>query len=247
LPAHVVVLAPFIAVRRIDELEVEAFVRQRVVGKGDAIHGTHLREGFLQQIRLRFPRYWGGWFGGARGGTAQAGIRRHRWVWCCPQGVFGDDSVFTFAEQEADGGLVVREFDLGIHGAEVETEFADVLGLEGAGFEFDHDVAAEFQVIEEEIDEEIVASHFKRNLTTDEGEAGSEFDKEVGDVLDEGGFDGAFLGLFTEPEKIEAVGILERLPGEVGLGLGQQHLEVGDSFALAFQPLGFDVDVQDVA
>jgi len=168
-------------------------------------------------------------------------------VGAVPQGVFGDDSVFTFAEQEADGGLVVRMFDLGIHGAEVETKFADVLGLEGAGFEFDHDVAAEFQVIEEEIDEEIVASHFKRNLTTDEGEAGSEFDKEVGDVLDEGGFDGAFLGLFTEPEKIEAVGILEGLAGEVGLGLGQQQLEVGDSFALAFQPLGFDVDVQDVA
>jgi len=49
------VLAPLVAVRRIDELEVKAFVRQRVVGKGDAIHGTHLREGFLQQIRPRFP------------------------------------------------------------------------------------------------------------------------------------------------------------------------------------------------
>ena len=65
--------------------------------------------------------------------------------------------------------------------------------------------------------------------------------------MDEGGFDGAFLGLFAEPEKIEAVGVLEGLAGEVGLGLGQQQLEVGDSFALAFQPLGFDVDVQDVA
>ena len=35
----VVVLAPLVAVGRIDELEVEAFVRQRDVGKGDAEHG----------------------------------------------------------------------------------------------------------------------------------------------------------------------------------------------------------------
>ena len=33
------VLAPLTAVGRIDGLEVEAFVRQRVVGKGDAGHG----------------------------------------------------------------------------------------------------------------------------------------------------------------------------------------------------------------
>jgi len=33
------VLAPLVAVGRIDELEVEAFVRQLVVGKGAAEHG----------------------------------------------------------------------------------------------------------------------------------------------------------------------------------------------------------------
>jgi len=38
------VLAPLIAVGRIDELEVEAFVRQRVVGKGDAEHGESMKE-----------------------------------------------------------------------------------------------------------------------------------------------------------------------------------------------------------
>ena len=48
-----------------------------------------------------------------------------------PQGVFCDDGVFAFAEQEADGGLVVGVLDLGIHGAEVEAELAGVLGLEG--------------------------------------------------------------------------------------------------------------------
>jgi len=41
----VVVLAPLVAVGRIDELEVEAFVRQRVIGKGAAEHGEKYEGG----------------------------------------------------------------------------------------------------------------------------------------------------------------------------------------------------------
>jgi hypothetical protein len=60
------------------------------------------------------------------------------------QGIFGDDGVFTFAEQESNGGLVVGVLKLGIHGAEVEAQFAGMLRLEGAGLEFNHHVAAQF-------------------------------------------------------------------------------------------------------
>ena len=87
-------------------------------------------------------------------------------------------------------------------------------------------------MVEEEIDEEIVASHFERHLPSHECEASSEFDEEVGDVLNEGGFDGAFFGLFAKPEKIESVGIFEGFAGEIGLRLGKSEVEVGDCFAL---------------
>ena len=102
-------------------------------------------------------------------------------------------------------------------------------------------------MIEKEVDVEIVASHFERNLPSNEGEAGPEFDEELGDVLDEGGFDGAFFSLFAESQKIEAVGVFEGLAGEVGLRQGQAEVEVGDGFALPLQTLGFDMDVENVA
>ena len=54
---------------------------------------------------------------------------------------FGDEAVLAFAEEEADGGLVVWGFDLRVDGAEVEVELADVLWFEGGAFEFDDDVA----------------------------------------------------------------------------------------------------------
>lgn len=121
---------------------------------------------------------------GMQSGMQNEEARRGQPDWAALLRVFGDEGVFTFAEQEADGGLVVGVFDLGIHGAEVETELAGVLGLKRAGLEFDHKVATEQQGVEEEIDEEIIASHFERDLPSDEGEAGYEFDAEVGDVLD---------------------------------------------------------------
>lgn len=37
-----------------------------------------------------------------------------------PQSILGDDAVLAFAEQQADGGLIVGGFDLRVHGAEIE-------------------------------------------------------------------------------------------------------------------------------
>ena len=49
-----VVLAPFIAVGEIDELEVEAFFRQRVVGKGAAEHGEKYEGGRMNDEGFDF-------------------------------------------------------------------------------------------------------------------------------------------------------------------------------------------------
>ena len=65
-------------------------------------------------------------------------------------------------------------------------------------------------------------------------------------MLNEGGFDGAFFGLFAKPQEIEAVGILEGLAGEIGLRLGKAKVEVGDGFAFALQPLRFDMEVENI-
>jgi hypothetical protein len=48
-----------------------------------------------------------------------------------------------------------------------------VLRLELVGLEFDHDVAAQLQVVEQQVDEEVVAAHFQVHLAADKGEAGA--------------------------------------------------------------------------
>lgn len=67
------------------------------------------------------------------------------------QGVFGNGLVGALAEDESDGGVVVRVGDEVIDGGEVEAELAYVLGLERADLQLDGDVAAQLELVEEEI------------------------------------------------------------------------------------------------
>lgn len=51
-------------------------------------------------------------------------------------------------------------------------------------FEFDYHRAAQLEVIEKQVDEEVVAASFQMYLPPHEGEAHTEFQQELCDVLD---------------------------------------------------------------
>ncbi|MNG38103.1 hypothetical protein D3C84_1256640 [compost metagenome] len=59
-------------------------------------------------------------------------------------------------------------FHLHIHGRQVEAQLAQVLGLELVGFQLDDHIAAQFQMIEQQIDEKVVAAHFQWHLPPNE-------------------------------------------------------------------------------
>jgi hypothetical protein len=163
------------------------------------------------------------------------------------EGVFGDEAILRFAEEEANGGLVIRSFHLGIHGTEVEIELACVLGLEGLGFEFDDDVALQPGVVEEEIEEELVASDDELELAAHEGETGSKFQKETSDVTDESVFDIAFVSLVAKSKEVEVVGVFEDFGGESGLRGLQASVKVCHGQPLAKVELVFDLNGEGIA
>lgn len=101
------------------------------------------------------------------------------------QGVFGNYLVLALAQQQADGGAILWMLELGIHRSEVKAQLAQVLGLELAGLELDHHVAAQLEVIEQQIDEELVAAHIQQHLPADEGEACTQFQQKFGDMPDQ--------------------------------------------------------------
>jgi len=163
------------------------------------------------------------------------------------QRILDDDAVLRLAEQEPDARRIVAMAHLVVDGGEVEGHLPGELGLEGHRLQVDHHVAAELQVVEEEIDVEVLAPDVEVNLPADEGEAYTELEEKLLDVVDEGLLHLAFPCIVGDREEVEEVRILERLLSEVGLRGRQRAAEVGEGLSLPLVQAGLDLERQNRA
>src|SRR4029078_9646084 len=108
-----------------------------------------------------------------------------------------------------------------------------ILGSEVPDFEVDHDVAAQAQVVEEEIQIEVLLADRQVVLAADEGESDTEFQEERADVADQPALQVALMRLRSEAEEVEIVGVFQQLPGEIRLRRGERAGEVGHRTALS--------------
>ena len=121
-------------------------------------------------------------------------------------GVFGegefDDGLFGgFAEEEADGGVFVRELHLAVVVVHIHLHLAEVLMGELVELEVDEDVAAEEAVVEDEIDKVVVFIEGEASLAGFEEEALAHLEKEVLEAIDDGLLE---VGLGVAGLRIEA-------------------------------------------
>ena len=96
-----------------------------------------------------------------------------------PEGVLGHHLVLAPAEQQPDGGGVVSVPKQVVHGRQVEVQLPGKLGLERHRLQLHHDVAPQTQVVEEHVEEEIVAAHLHPVLVADEGKTYAKLQEEV--------------------------------------------------------------------
>lgn len=131
------------------------------------------------------------------------------------QGVFDDEAVRAAAEEEADGGGVLRGAQEVVDGRAVEVELAGVLGTERAHLQVDDDVAVELDVVEDEVDEEVVLADREVVLAAEEGEADAELEHEILQMVQQSALEVTLVGGGVEGEEIEVVGVFEQVLGEV--------------------------------
>ena len=120
-------------------------------------------------------------------------------------------------------------------------------GGEVACLEIDDDKAAQLQVIEEEIEVEVLIANVQVNLPSDQCKSRTQFEEKFLDVVDEAKFDGAFIGVVRERQKVEQVGIFGKLLREVGLRGWECGREVGDGLALAMVQAAVNLPVRIAA
>jgi hypothetical protein len=71
-------------------------------------------------------------------------------------------------------------------------------GAEVAGLQVHHNKAPQLEMIEEQIEVEILVTDFQMHMTADQGEAGTEFEEEFFDVLQQAQLDSTLVGVVAQ-------------------------------------------------
>ena len=104
-----------------------------------------------------------------------------------------------------------------IHGRKVEVKLPCVFRLELAGLQLDHHIAAEVEVIEQQVDVEVIAAYVEVVLVAEERKAGSQLQQELCHILDQCLFDVTLYHVLFEWDKIKDIRIFHRLGREFTL------------------------------
>lgn len=164
-----------------------------------------------------------------------------------PQGILGEDVVLGLAEDEAEGGGIVRVAQEVIHGGTIEIHLPGILGFELAFFEVHHDETAEVQVIEEEVQIKVPPADFQPVLAAHKGKTTPEFEEEFLDVQEQSGLQLPLMEGFLQGEEIKEIGILQQALSNGRMGLRQSGGEVRGGRALALVGAVFDLKSEGVA
>ncbi len=116
--------------------------------------------------------------------------------------------------------------------------------LEGGGLQFDHHVALQACVVEEQVDKELVAGHFQPELPPDKGKACPQFQQKAGDMANQTVLNLALVGIVAQTKEVKQVRVFQRLVGERGIRRWQSRHEVGDRSPLPCVQAVFDIQFQ---
>lgn len=104
-----------------------------------------------------------------------------------------------------------------IHAGQIEIQLTNERRVEVARLEFDDDIAAQLEVVKEQVDIEVLIANFKVDLASYKRESGTKLQKKLLDVVDKGLLNFTFTPGIRCSQKIEQVGILENLGRHVGV------------------------------
>lgn len=113
------------------------------------------------------------------------------------QSHFDDGVVFVLAEDDADGGVFLWQFDLAVVVVDVHLHLSNVLVLEFADFQVKEDEAAQKPVVKHQVHDEMLLVKREADLAAHERKAGTEFQQELLKMVDDTAFQ-LTLGVFRE-------------------------------------------------
>ena len=161
--------------------------------------------------------------------------------------VFGDDPVRSFTEDQPYARFVIGAAKEIVNGCKEKLHLPRVLRFERRQLQIDDQVAAQFQVLGEQVKTKNFATNFKRILAADKRKCAAQLKNKLLNVLDESDFEFAFVSFCGEHQKIKVVGVFQKLLREIGLWRGECPLKIGDCLPLPTVKTGHDVGSKNIS
>src|SRR6267143_1215510 len=151
-----------------------------------------------------------------------------------------------FAKDEAQTRLVFRPPQEIVHSGQIKVHFASEFRLEFFDLKIDHDVAAQSQMIEKQIEKEVLVTDFEVILPSNEREAFPKLQHEIANVFDQTSFQIPLLHVRSEGEEIKIIRVLYQLLGKIRLRGRESFIKVGQCMPLSIKQVGFNLVDQDI-
>ena len=118
--------------------------------------------------------------------------------------------------------------------------------LEFARFQFDHHIAAQAQMVKEQVEIKVTVSYLQVNLPSHKGKSLSKLQQKLLDMVDQFLFQLGFAARIGCTKKVKNIRIFENLGGHVRIGWWQGGMKIVDGLALAFMEPILDLKNQHV-
>src|SRR6266436_1136164 len=151
-----------------------------------------------------------------------------------------------FAKDEAQTRLVFRPPQEIVHSGQIKVHFASEFRLEFFDLKIDHDVAAQSQMIEKQIEKEVLVTDFEVILPSNEREAFPKLQHEIANVFDQTSFQIPLLHVRSEGEEIKIIRVLYQLLGKIRLRGRESFIKVGQCMPLSIKQVAFNLVDQDI-
>jgi hypothetical protein len=133
-----------------------------------------------------------------------------------------------------------------VGGGEIEVQLTHERRVEWHGLEFDDHVAAQRQVVEEQIEVEVLLADLQVDLSPDKSEARAKLEQELLHVGEQSRLDRAFVGVVAQVQEVEDIGVLGDLLSQIGLRGRQGRLKIAHRSALSEVKCRIDLQGQDI-
>jgi hypothetical protein len=133
-----------------------------------------------------------------------------------PQRIFCHHPIFRPTQQYPNRRLIIRMAQQIVHRRQIEIQLPCILWFEFIHFQFNHHIAAQFEMIKQQIQAKILTAYLQWKLFAYERKTRSQLQQKLLDMLNQSILKFSLLGFCSQAEKVEQIWVFQSCSHKIG-------------------------------